>query len=178
MKADLRISVPSSDIKECIKEVVEEIAERNILSEVKSVTKKQTEEKLKELLEPTIIERINKVLVGREYPSRYGNGFYKDEVEKVVGVAIKRYLDESVYHYSKTSNELSRKYMPSSSGGSDKTRAEWWILNMIEKNMEEVVFEYLDKKINKMITEMVPSKEEIENAIKKEIESKLKAITL
>lgn len=168
MKAKIDIEIGSEDINYTLKEVIEEIAESEIKQIVRQSAKEIVEQEVKNIIAPIIEKYLENVLVGRKY-EYHNQAPYQTEVDQYIKAVLVKYLDEPSYAYSKTSNKLSERYAPSSSGGNKVTRAELWIIDKTREYAETELFVKLDKKIQDVAGKLIPNEEKMNEMIKENL---------
>jgi hypothetical protein len=172
VKANIEIEIGSEEIGYSLKEVIREIAENEIKQMVRQSAKEMVEQEVRNIIAPIIDKYLSDILVGRKY-EYHNQAPYQTEVDKYIKAVLVKYLDEPSYAYSKTSNKLSERYAPSSSGGNKVTRAELWIIDKTREYAETELFVKLDKKIQDVSNRLIPNEEKMNEMIKDNLKALL-----
>lgn len=168
MRANINLEIDKEDLNYELKELVAEIASSEITRLVRETAKKMVEEEVKRIIAPIVDKFLENALVGREFNYHEGN-ISRRGVDEYVAIVLKQYLDEPVYLYSKSSNELSKRYMPSSPGGEKKTRAEQWVIEKARQYADTELFAILDARLQEVAKQIIPSEERIQEIIRAEM---------
>ena len=168
MKATVNLEIDKEDLNYELKELIAEIASSEVTRLVRETAQKMVEEEVKKIVGPIVDKYLETALVGREF-NYHEKNISKRPVDEYIQCVINKYLSEPVYHYSKTSNDLSKKYMPSSSGGEKKTRAEQWVTEKAQQYVDNELFAILEAKLNEVAKHIIPSEERIQEIIKAEM---------
>jgi hypothetical protein len=172
MKANINLELSKDDLNCELENLVAEIAAEQIKKMVKDTAKELVEKEVKRIVSPIVDSYLQAAIVGREYECN-SNHIPKCEVDKYIKRTLQNYLDEPCYLYSKSSSNLSKRYKSSSSGGEKTTRAEHWIRDKVREYADTEIFFKIEKSIQVSINKIAPSKEELNEIIKKEISKKL-----
>lgn len=168
MKANVNLEIDKEDLNYELKELIAEIASNEITRMVRETAQKLVEDEVKRIIAPIVDKYLENALVGRNY-NYHERNISERPVDDYIAIVMRKYLDEPVYHYSKTSNELSKKYMPSSSGGEKKTRAEQWVTEKAQQYVDKELFPILEQHLNEIASSIIPSDERIQEIIKAEM---------
>ena len=168
MEANIILKIEKEDLNNELNELVVSLASEEVSRMVRQVAQEMVEKEVKRIVAPIVDKYLETALVGREFNYHEGN-ISKRPVDEYIQSVLNKYLSEPVYHYSKTSNDLSKKYAPSSSGGERKTRAEQWVTEKAEQYVDKELFPRLERKLTDITTQIIPSDERIQEIIKAEL---------
>lgn len=174
MKANISLEIDKDDLNYELEKVVSDIASEQVEKMVKEKASAMVEEEVKRIIAPIVDSYLKTVIVGEEHRSYHSDKPPRTEVDNYIKRTLQKYLDEPCYRYSKTASKMSEKYRPSSSGGDKTTRAEYWIMDKVREYADSELFQKIDVKISETIKAIVPSQEEIQEIIKREIQEKFK----
>lgn len=173
MKANINLELSKSDLNYELECLVSEIASEQVNKLVKEKAEELVENEVKRIIEPIVDSYLRTVVVGEEYRSMYDDKPPRSDVDKYIKRILQNYLDEPCFVFSKTSSKLGERYMPSSSGGSKTTGAEYWIIDKVREYTNTELFEKIEDAIDNKIKQIVPSEDQIQEIIKNEIKAKL-----
>ena len=169
MKGNIQLEISTEELHYELQSFIEKIARNEVTRLVEETAKSMVESEVKKIVAPIVDKYLETALVGREYEYHEREQITKRPVDDFIVSVLKKYLDEPVYHYSKTSNELSKKYMPSSRGGEKKTRAEQWVTSKAQEYVDSELFPQMEQEMNLIIKKIVPDKDQIQEIIKAEM---------
>lgn len=172
MKANITLEIDKEDLNYELEKLVSNIASEQIEKLVKEKAAEMVEQEVKRIIAPIVDSYLQTVVVGEEYKSYHSNKPPRTDVDTYIKRTLQNYLDEPCYRYSKTASKMSEKYMPSSSRGDQTTRAEYWIMDKVREYADSELFQKIDVKITETIKAIVPSQDEIQEIIKREIQAK------
>ena len=169
MKGNIQLEISTDELRYELQSFIEKIAKGEVTRLVAETAKSLVEVEVKKIIAPIVDKHLETALVGRDYEYHEWGQITKRPIDDFIVTVLKKYLDEPVYHYSKNSNELSKKYMPSSRGGEKKTRAEQWVTSKAQEYVDTQLFPEMEQEMNEIIAKIVPNKDQIQEIIKAEI---------
>jgi hypothetical protein len=172
MKANISLEISKEDLNYELENLVSEIASEHIGKLVKDKAESMVEHEVKRIIAPIVDSYLKTVIVGEEHRSYHSDKPPRTDVDTYIKRTLQKYLDEPCYHYSKTASKLSEKYRPSSSGGTNTTRAEYWIMDKVREYADKELFQKIDARIAETVTAILPSEDEIQKIIRREIQEK------
>lgn len=173
MKASIELEIGREELNYELQNLVSQIASDEIKSMVKYKGEPLVEEELKQVISPIVDDYLKSAIVGKEHLSYHSTSIRQTDVDTYIKRTLQKYLDEPCYMYSKESTTLSGRYNKSSDKSS-MTRAEYWIRDKVREYADKELYSYIDKKIEDVVKSVIPSNDEIEEIIKREIQNKFK----
>ena len=174
MKANITLELTKEDLSYELEKLISEIASEEIRNMVKEKVDLMVEQEIKRIIAPIVDSYLENAQVGREYVPYNDSTPTRRHVDDYIKKILMNYLDEPCYVYSRDSSELSKRYWKSSEGGERTTRAEHWIKDKVREYVDRELFQVIENKINETVKALIPSKEEIDEIIKREIKERLK----
>lgn len=173
MKANINLEIGKEDLNYELENLVSQIASEQIEKLVKEKAESMVEQEVKRIIAPIVDSYLQTIIVGEEHLSYHSTKPRRTDVDTYIKRTLQKYLDEPCYKYSKTSNTLSGRYMPSS--GDKTTRAEHWIMDKVREYADNELFQKIDKRVEETVKSVIPNDEEIQAIIKREIQAKFNA---
>ncbi|MBB6731915.1 hypothetical protein [Cohnella zeiphila] len=170
MNASINIGIESEELSYYLKEVISDIASEEIRKMVKQQAEEMVRQEITRIVAPIVDSYLETAIVGREHFSAHDRFTSRREVDKFIKAIIMNYLDEPVYHYSKSDNTISGRYAHSASSGRE-TRAELWIHEKARKFVDTELFDKLESRLNEVAKKLIPSDEKMQEIIKQEVKS-------
>lgn len=164
MKANISLELTKEDLEYEVQNLISEIAKNEIKNIVRSKADQMIEEELKDKISPIVEAYLENAKI--KYDSRDRN------IDTYISGIIKDYLDEKVYVYSKSSDKLSEVYKKSSDNSGKSTRASMWVTKKAIESVDTYFYEEIQNLVEEKVKQIAPTKEEIEEIIKREIKER------
>lgn len=172
MKANIALEIDKDDLNYELENLVSSIAAEEIKKMVRKKAEALVEQEVKKIIGPIVDSYLNKVIIGEEFASIHSNRPSRTEVDRYIKRVLQDYLDEPCFTFNKDSNELAKRYMKSSSRGERTTRAERWVMDKTREFADKELFAKIESQIEKTVKTVIPTDEQIQEIIKKEIQQK------
>lgn len=172
MKANMQVEIDSEEISYYLKSVIQDIASKEIKQMVKSHAEEMVKEEVKRIISPIVDSYLETAMVGREHLSYHDTDVSRRNIDDYIAAIMKRYLDEPVYLYSKSSSELSKRYNKDSHNHGSRTRADYWVIEKVKQFADTELYGKIEKNIESVIASVIPNEDKIREMIKEEIKNK------
>lgn len=172
MKANINLKINKEDLNYELECLVSKVASEQVKKMVREQATEMVREEVEKIIAPIVDSYLKTAIVGEEYKSIHSDKPPRTEVDKYIKRTLQNYLDEPCFRYSNTASKLGEKYMPSSSGGTKTTRAEYWIMDKAREYADKELFSKIDSQIEETIKSVIPTGEQIQEMIKQEIQNK------
>ncbi|MCC2250056.1 hypothetical protein JUJ52_08760 [Virgibacillus sp. AGTR] len=172
MKANINLEINKEDLNYELECLVSKVASEQVKKMVREQATDMVREEVEKIIAPIVDSYLKTAIVGEEYKPIHSDKPPRTEVDKYIKRTLQNYLDEPCFRYSNTASKLGEKYMPSSSGGTKTTRAEYWIMDKAREYADKELFSKIDSQIEETIKSVIPTGEQIQEMIKQEIQNK------